>query len=173
VAVTTSYKPVAVQKEQSQATVTPPKPSAGAAVTASCKPVGVQKVQTQATLLQQKPTVGAAVIPVGVPTAPQVNRASTTAPQPNKTISTSSVISTGKLVSAKLEIPPSLMPLKNLVPLPQNEVGTCAGKSLLDRPPEKESSTTVSPLVRAAAESNPKGKSPDVATVAGTGQKSS
>ncbi|CAA7050398.1 unnamed protein product [Microthlaspi erraticum] len=237
-AVPTTYKPVVVQKEQSQATVMPQKPNVGAEVIASSKPVGVQKVQTQATampqkpsvgppvtaigvqkvqtqatsmpqkptvavtpvgvqkeqsqaaLMPQKPTVGAAVIPVGVhkeqsqatvmpqkPTVgaavnasyrpvgvqkeqPQVTRA--TAPQPNKTMSTSSVISTGKLVSAKLEIPPSLMPLKNLVPLP----------------PEKESSTTVSPIVRAAAESNPKdeaskGKSPDVAAVAGTGQKSS
>uniref|UniRef100_A0A1J3CHU1 Uncharacterized protein n=1 Tax=Noccaea caerulescens TaxID=107243 RepID=A0A1J3CHU1_NOCCA len=234
VAVTTTDKPVVVQKEQPQATVMPQKPSAGAAATASCKTVGVQKaqtqvtvmpqkpsvgapvtavgvqkVQTQATLMPQKPSVGAAVTPVGVqkeqtqatltpqkPTVgaavtascrpqkeqPQVTRSSpltaTTAPQLSKTISTNTVISTGKLVAAKLEIPPSLMPLKNLVPLPQNEVGSCAGKSLVDKPPAKESSTTVSPIVRAVAESKPKdeaskGKSPDVATMTGTGQKSS
>ncbi|KAG7585324.1 SANT/Myb domain [Arabidopsis thaliana x Arabidopsis arenosa] len=121
--------------------ITPQKPSIGAAVTASSKPVGVQKEQTQG------------------------NRASplvTTILPPNKTIPANSVVSTAKVVGAKVETPPSLIPKKNQV------VGSCTdNKSSLDKPPVKESSTTVSPLAVAATESKPK----DEATMTGTGQK--
>ncbi|CAE5962542.1 unnamed protein product [Arabidopsis arenosa] len=121
--------------------ITPQKPSIGAAVTASSKPVGVQKEQTQG------------------------NRASplvTTILPPNKTIPANSVVSTAKVVGAKVETPPSLIPKKNQV------VGSCTdNKSSLDKPPVKESSTTVSPLAVAATESKPK----DEKTMTGTGQK--
>ncbi|VVA94139.1 unnamed protein product [Arabis nemorensis] len=124
-------------------------PSVGAAMTASCKPVGVQKEQIQ-----------------GKGASPLV----TTTHQPNETVSTNSVISTGKLVAAKVETPPSIVPRKNQVL--QTEVGSHTDKSLLAKPPVKESSTTASPLVGAEAESKPKdearkGKIPGVAAVTG------
>ncbi|KAF8098323.1 hypothetical protein N665_0269s0047 [Sinapis alba] len=130
-------------------TVMPQNPSVGVAVTSSCKPVGVQKEQTQ-----------------GSRTSPLV----TTTLQPNKTISTNSVISTGKPVAAQVDTPPSLMSKKDQV------LQTCTDKSSLAKPPQKHSSTTVSPSVVAEPESKPKdeaskGKSPDVTTVTGTEQK--
>ncbi|KAG7657818.1 unnamed protein product [Arabidopsis thaliana] len=120
--------------------VTPQKPSVGAAVTVTSKPVGVQKEQTQ----------GNRASPLVTATLP-----------PNKTIPANSVIGTAKAVAAKVETPPSLMPKKNEV------VGSCTDKSSLDKPPEKESTTTVSPLAVAATKSKPK----DEATVTGTGLK--
>ncbi|KAG7649944.1 SANT/Myb domain [Arabidopsis thaliana x Arabidopsis arenosa] len=120
--------------------VTPQKPSVGAAVTVTSKPVGVQKEQTQ----------GNRASPLVTATLP-----------PNKTIPANSVISAAKAVAAKVETPPSLMPKKNEV------VGSCTDKSSLDKPPEKESTTTVSPLAVAATKSKPK----DEATVTGTGLK--
>ena len=129
-------------------TAMPQNPSVGAAVTSSSKPVGVQKEQTQ-----------------GSRTSPLV----TTTLQPNKTISTNSVISAGKPVATQVDTPPSLMPKKDQVPQ------TCTDKSSLAKPPEKMSSSTVPPSVVAEPESKPKdeaskGKSPDVATVTGTEQ---
>ncbi|KAL1204502.1 hypothetical protein V5N11_017821 [Cardamine amara subsp. amara] len=130
------------------ATVIPQKPTVEVAVTASSKPVSVQKEQTQ-----------------GNKTSPLVT---TTTLQPNKTITTNSVISTGKPVAAKVENPTTLMPKKN------QEVVSSNDNSSLEKPPGKESSTTVPPPVVAAAESKPKdeaSKSQDVATVTGTEQK--
>ncbi|KAJ4878387.1 Homeodomain-like superfamily protein [Raphanus sativus] len=131
------------------ATVMPQNPSVGVAVTSSSKPVGVQKEQTQASR-----------------TSPLV----TTTLQPNKTISTNSVISTGKPVATQVDTPPSLMSKKDQV------LQTCTEKSSLAKPPEKQSSSTVSPSVVAEPETKPKdeaskGKSPDVATVPGTEHK--
>ncbi|CAF2075345.1 unnamed protein product [Brassica oleracea var. botrytis] len=133
------------------ANVIPQKPNAGAGVTATCKPVGVQ-------------TQGNRANPMVTPTL-----------QSNKAISTNSVITTAKPVAAKVETP-SLLPKHTQVP--QTEVGSGTEKSSLARPSEKESSTTVSPLVVAEAESKSKGeeskgKSPDVATVTGTEKKGS
>lgn len=132
------------------ATVMPQNPSVGVAVTSSSKPVGVQKEQTQASRTS----------------LPLV----TTTLQPNKTISTNSVISTGKPVATQVDTPPSLMSKKDQV------LQTCTEKSSLAKPPEKQSSSTVSPSVVAEPETKPKdeaskGKSPDVATVPGTEQK--
>nr|VDC59866.1 unnamed protein product [Brassica rapa] len=129
-------------------TVMPQNPSVGVAVTSSSKPVGVQKEQTQ-----------------GSRTSPLV----TTTLQPNKTISTNSVISAGKPVATHVDTPPSLMPKKDQVPQ------TCTDKSSLAKPPEKVSSSTVPPSVVAEPEPKPKdeaskGKSPDGATVTGTEQ---
>ncbi|CAN6865943.1 unnamed protein product [Brassica oleracea] len=129
-------------------TAMPQNPSVGVAVTSSSKPVGVQKEQTQ-----------------GSRTSPLV----TTTLQPDKTISTNSVISAGKPVATQVDTPPSLMPKKDQVPQ------TCTDKSSLAKPPEKLSSSTVPPSVVAEPESKPKdeaskGKSPDVATVTGTEQ---
>ncbi|CAH2047240.1 unnamed protein product [Thlaspi arvense] len=126
------------------ATGTPQKPSAGAAVTATAtgKPVVVQKEQTQE--IRASPLA-------------------TTTLQPNKTISTNSVVNTVKPVAEKVVTPP--------------EVGSSStDKGSLAKPSEKESSTTVSPLVVAEAESKPKDetskeKSTDAATVTGTVQK--
>ncbi|KAH0903491.1 hypothetical protein HID58_042994 [Brassica napus] len=133
------------------ANVIPQKPNAGAGVTATCKPVGVQ-------------TQGNRANPMVTPTL-----------QSNKAISTNSVITTAKPVAAKVETP-SLLPKHTQVP--QTEVGSGTEKSSLAKPSEKESSTTVSPLVVAEAESKSKGeeskgKSPDVATVTGTEKKGS
>ncbi|CAD5315800.1 unnamed protein product [Arabidopsis thaliana] len=114
--------------------------AAAASVTVTSKPVGVQKEQTQ----------GNRASPLVTATLP-----------PNKTIPANSVISAAKAVAAKVETPPSLMPKKNEV------VGSCTDKSSLDKPPEKESTTTVSPLAVAATKSKPK----DEATVTGTGLK--
>ncbi|CAH8377470.1 unnamed protein product [Eruca vesicaria subsp. sativa] len=118
-------------------TVTPQKPSVGVAVTSTCKPVVVQKQQIQ-----------------GSRASPLV----TTTLQPNKTISTNSVLSTGKPVATQVDTP-TLLPKKDQV-----------------SQTEKETSTTVSPSVVAETESKPmdeasKGKNPDVATVTGTDQK--
>ncbi|XP_010511099.1 PREDICTED: mucin-5AC-like isoform X2 [Camelina sativa] len=144
-----SSRLVATQKVPA-ATLMPQKPSVGAALNAFSKPVGVQKEQTQG------------------------NRASplvTTTLPANKTFPTNSVISTSKVVATKVETPPSLMPKKNQV------VDSCIDKSSLDKPPEKESSsTTASPLVAATAESKSKDEasnreSQHVATVTGTRQK--
>uniref|UniRef100_M4F307 Uncharacterized protein n=1 Tax=Brassica campestris TaxID=3711 RepID=M4F307_BRACM len=131
------------------ANVTPQKPNAGAGVTATCKPVGVQ-------------TQGNIANPIVTPTL-----------RSYKAISTNSVITTAKPVAAKVETP-SLLPKHTQVP--QTEVGSGTEKSSLAKPSGKESSTTVSPLVVAEAESKSKGeeskgKSLDVATVTGTEKK--
>ncbi|KAG2317070.1 hypothetical protein Bca4012_067965 [Brassica carinata] len=131
------------------ATVIPQKPNAGAGVTATCKPVGVQIQGNRAN-------------PLVTPTL-----------QPNKAISTNSVISTAKPVAAKVETPSDL---PKHTQVPQTEVGSCTDKSSLAKPSEKESSTRVLPLVVAETESKSKGeeskgKSPDVATVTGTEKK--
>ncbi|KAL1214521.1 hypothetical protein V5N11_000293 [Cardamine amara subsp. amara] len=139
---------LAPTQRSTTATVIPQKPTVEVAVTASSKPVSVQKEQTQ-----------------GNKTSPLVT---TTTLQPNKTITTNSVISTGKPVAAKVENPTTLMPKKN------QEVVSSNDNSSLEKPPGKESSTTVPPPVVAAAESKPKDeaiKSQDVATVTGTEQK--
>ncbi|KAJ0254514.1 SANT/Myb domain-containing protein [Hirschfeldia incana] len=128
------------------------KANAGAGVTSTtvtCKPVGVQ-------------TRGNRANPLVTPTL-----------QPNKAISTNSVISTAKPVAAKVETP-SLLPKHTQIT--QAEVGSCTDKSLLAKPSEKESSTRVSPFVGAEAESKSKGeeskgKSSDVATATGTEKK--
>ncbi|CAH8392558.1 unnamed protein product [Eruca vesicaria subsp. sativa] len=110
------------------------KANAGARVTATCKPVGVQAQGNRAN-------------PLVTPTL-----------QPNKAITTNSVISTAKPVAAKVETPTIL---SKHTQVPQTE---------------KESSATVSPLVATEAESKPKGeeskgKSPDVATVTASEKK--
>ncbi|KAJ0231541.1 Homeodomain-like superfamily protein [Hirschfeldia incana] len=127
-------------------TVRPQNPSVGVAVT---KPVGVQKEQTQ-----------------GSRTSPLV----TATLQPNKTVSANSAISTAKPVATQVDTPPSLTSKKDQV------LQTCTDKSSLAKPPEKQSSSTVSPSVVAEPESKPKdeaskGQTPDVATVTGTEQK--
>lgn len=106
------------------ANVIPQKPNAGAGVTATCKLVGVQ-------------TQGNRAKPLVTPTL-----------QPNKAITTNSVISTAKPVAAKVETP-SLLPYHTQVS--QTEVGSCTDKSSLAKPSEKDSSTTVSPLLVAEA----------------------